>query len=467
LRTKIALIQCPAWGRQNPPLAISILATYLRRNDKEVYLFDLNNALFHEVKNEDKLSWQLSNEAFWENKAKVLEFASKYDRLLDYFVREILETEANIVGFSTFNSSKELSLLIASKIKKLDRNIKIIFGGPHCAPHIQGGVIIKDDTVDMIVIGEGEVTLNELIDIIEKRGDVDFCSGTWLRKEGKIIECGKRAPIKDLNELPFVDFSDFPLDAYSEPYRLPLYLSRGCPNKCVYCNENVFWQTYRFRSGKRVFEEMKYQLSKQKQVSHFDFVDSLVNASVNELSYLADLIIEEDLKITWGGQAMIRSFMTPELLKKLKRSGCVCLAYGMESGSQKVLDLMRKGFKVEEATRVIRDTHNAGIDAVTNFMFGFPGETDEDFEKTLDFITQNREYISTVNPSLAYTAIGVGTYLYDHPQEYNIDLSAGYLYWKSNDGKNTYEKRQERYEKFCKVVSFLGIKFSYPINIQK
>lgn len=133
----------------------------------------------------------------------------------------------------------------------------------------------------------------------------------------------------------------------------------------------------------------------------------------------------------------------------------------MESGSQKVIDLMRKGFRVEEAQRVIRDTHNEGIDVV---MFGFPGETDEDFEKTLNFVSQNKKYISTVNPSLAYTAIGMGTYLYEHPQEYDIDLTAGHILWRSKDGNNTYEKREERYKNSCKLVLSLGIKTSYSVT---
>lgn len=462
---KIALVQCPAWGRQNPPLALSMLSAHLRSKKKEVYLFDLNNKLFHKVKDEDKTLWQLNNEEFWENKSKVLKFASDYNELLDHFINEILETGVGIIGFSIFNSSKELSLLIASKIKKINENITIVFGGPHCAPHMQGKEIIKDNSVDMLVIGEGEVTLDEIVNLIDRYGKVDFCKGTWLKKNDEVVNCGNRDLIVDLNQLPFADFGDFTLDSYDEPYRLPIYLSRGCPNRCVYCNENSFWRGYRCRSGKRVFEEMNYHVNKHRGVTHFDFADSLVNANVKELFHMADLIIRERLEITWGGQAMIRPYMTPELLNKLKLSGCVCLAYGTESGSQKVLDLMKKGFTIGEAERVIRDTHDAGIDAVTNFMFGFPGETDEDFEKTLDFISRNREYISTVNPSLAYTAIGVGTYLYDHPEEYNIDLSLGYLFWKSNDGENTYEKRQKRYETFCKLVSSLGIKFSYPINI--
>ncbi len=464
---KIALVQCPAWGRLNPPLALSMLAAYLRSQGKEVLLFDLNNDLFHKVKEEDRALWHLGSESFWENKASVAKFVSDYKELLEDFVNQILQTETGLIGFSIFNSSTELSLFIAEKIKKLAPNKTIIFGGPNCAPHINGTEVIKSSAVDIMVIGEGELVLNEIINLFDKYGKVDFCKGTWLKKEGKVIDCGTGDLIEDLNLLPFADFGDFSLSAYTAPYRLPIYLSRGCPNRCVYCNESVFWRGYRHRSGARVFQELKHQTDKHKGVTHFDFSDSLVNANLKELSIMADLIIDNGLKITWGGQAVIRPYMTSDLLAKLKQSGCLALGYGIESGSQKVLSLMRKGFTVEEAERVIRDTHKAGIDVVTNFMFGFPGETDENFEETLQFVAKNKEYISTLNPSLAYTAIGVGTYLHAHPEEYGIDLSAGYLYWRTKDGQNTYEKRKIRYERFCRQALSLNINISYPVDLSK
>lgn len=457
---KIALIQCPAWGRQNPPLALAMLAAYLRNNGREVYVFDLNNKLFHQTREKDKELWHLSNEDFWEDKTKVLKIASDYKELIDDFINEILKTDANIIGFSVFNSSKEFSLLIANKIKNKAKDKIIIFGGPHCFPHMQGYEIIREDAVDIMVIGEGEVTLNELVAQIDILGRLDFCEGIWLKNDKKVVECGRRVSLIDLNKLPFADFSDFTLSLYAQPNRLPIYLSRGCPNRCVYCNENILWRGYRPRSGDRAFEEIKYQINRYSQVSHFDFADQLVNGNPQELSRLADLIIKEGLKITWAGQAIIRSYMTPELLNKLKRSGCVCLAYGFESGSQKVLNLMKKGFTVEDARQVIRNTHDAGIDAVVNFMFGFPGETEDDFMQTIEFITKNRDYISTVNPSRAYTAIGVGSYLYEHADEFELDLSQGHLFWKNKRGDNTYEIRQKRYETFCGIASSLGIKLN-------
>ena len=150
---KIALIQCPAWGRQNPPLALSMLSAYLKSQGKEVYNFDLNNRLFCRVKAEDKLLWQLSNEEFWEDKQKVLKFASDYKELIDDCINEVLQTDAAIIGFSIFNSSKEFSLLMAKEIKDKALDKIIIFGGPHCFPHVQGLQIIQEECVDVMVIG--------------------------------------------------------------------------------------------------------------------------------------------------------------------------------------------------------------------------------------------------------------------------------------------------------------------------
>ncbi|MCX5713908.1 MAG: hypothetical protein NT033_03675, partial [Candidatus Omnitrophica bacterium] len=250
---KIALVQCPAWGRQNPPLALAMLSAFLRSRGRDVYVFDLNNKLFHSVEDERKGLWQLSNESFWDNKASIEKFAAEYDELLNGFVDEVLETGATLIGFSVYSSSKEFSLLIAQKIKNIDRSKTIVFGGPQSAPHMQGGQIINNESVDLIAVGEGEVTLSDIVESIIKNGQPDYCKGTWLKKNGKVIDCGKEDLVSDLNELPFANFEDFQLDSYSEPFRLPIYFSRGCVNRCVYCNENIFWKGYRSRSGARAF----------------------------------------------------------------------------------------------------------------------------------------------------------------------------------------------------------------------
>lgn len=462
---KIALIQCPAWGRQNPPLALAILAGQLKNRDTDTYLFDLNNELFHKSNDQDKRLWQLSNEEFWQNRDAVSKLISRYDSVFQDFLDKIIQTDIDIAGFSVFNSSQETSLLIADRLRNKNNNLKIVFGGPQCALHMQGPEIIKSDSVDIIVTGEGEETLKELIDLCDKGEGLKTCRGICFKDSGRIIKCENRPTIKSLDELACANFEDFDLSSYDEPHRLPIYISRGCINKCVYCNENLFWGGYRQRSGKRVFDEMCFQLNRHNQVNHFDFVDSLVNANLKELINMADLIIENNLKITWAGQAIINHHMSCDIFKKLRQSGCVCLVYGIESGSQKVLGLMKKGYLMADAERVIKDTHNAGIDVVTNFMFGFPGEDESDFKQTLDFISRNKEYVSSVNPSPAYTAIGFDTYLYNHPEEFDVDLTAGHLFWKLRNGENTFEVRRQRYQSFCRYVLSLGIRLNYPVDI--
>lgn len=462
----IALIQCPAWGMQYPPLAVALLSAYLRRKGKEVCVFDLNSEIFHALPEEKRSLWQITNEHFWENNDFMAQFADEYSDYLGVFVDKIIAAEADIIGFSVFNSSQELSLIIAQKIKDRDPRKAIIFGGPQAAPHMQGSRIIKHDAVDAVVTGEGEITLNEMADLFFERGELQACRGAWVKKSDAIIYAPEREFIRDLDIIPDADFTDYALERFDCKGVLPLYFSRGCINRCVFCNDNLFWRGFRSRSGRRVHEEIRHQVKRHGIAYHFDFVDSLLNGNIKELSCLADLLIREGPKITWSGQAMVRSAMTPELLKRMKASGCVTISYGIESGSQKVLELMHKGFSIQEAEDVLRGTHEAGINVNANFMFGFPGESEEDFTATLEFITRNKESISTLNPSLAYTAIGAGTYLYEHAKEYKVDMRRGHLFWESEDGSNTYETRQGRYNAFCRHASSLGMHFSYPLKVE-
>lgn len=301
-KMKIALIQCPAWGRYNPPFALALLSAYLRCNGREVYAFDLNNELFHMLEEGTGSLWQLSNEAFWENKVRMAQFAVEHSELIDSFVDRILNSGCGIIGFSTFNSSKELSLIFARKIKLKDKSKIIIFGGPQAAPHMQGPDIIQHEAVDAIGVGEGEVSLLEFVELAETYREPRPCKGVWLKKDGKIIQGGERELIPDLNILPFADFSDFSLEGYEQPFKLPVYFSRGCVNRCVYCNENLFWHGHRTRNGERVHEEICFQVSRHKGVYNFEFTDSLVNGNVGELSRLADLLIRNGPEITWGGR---------------------------------------------------------------------------------------------------------------------------------------------------------------------
>ncbi|MBD3263962.1 MAG: radical SAM protein, partial [Candidatus Omnitrophica bacterium] len=148
----------------------------------------------------------------------------------------------------------------------------------------------------------------------------------------------------------------------------------------------------RYRSPEKVIEEIEFLLNKYK-VNQFEITDSIFNGSVSRVEKICDLIIEKRLDIVWSAKATLRKEMTYELLCKMKKSGCCALAYGVESGSPRVLRDMRKNLNLAEAEEVIKNTSRAGIQANCFFMIGYPTETEEDFELTLDFIRRNAPYI--------------------------------------------------------------------------
>jgi hypothetical protein len=197
-------------------------------------------------------------------------------------------------------------------------------------------------------------------------------------------------------------------------------------------------------------------------IDSFIFYDPLLNGNIRVLSRFCDLIndaVSQGVirQVKWSGEAIIRPEMTIELLKKMKRAGCCDLSYGMESGSQSVVESMGKRFKISDAETVIRATHDAGIGVTLNFMVGFPTETEEFFQETLDFIKRNREYIDWVMPSESFCYIDKGTYLYEHAEEFGVLSFPHTNFWKSIDGKNNYPERLRRFRIFCALADSLGI----------
>lgn len=442
---KIALVLAPFLYKRCPLIGLAYLAAKLKLSGHEVDIFDLNAEMDALGAGEEK-AW--SEELFTEG------YFNKHRAYFESQVENILQSQAKIIGFSMWTSTKHISLALARMIKQRDKNRLIVLGGPECSFYKDS--FIKDQSVDIVTLGEGEQTLAEIVQTYDMHGSVNFCSGTLLKINQKVIDCGERPEIKNLDSLPFPDFSGFIFDRYYSVRTLPIMFNRGCLRHCVFCNTAVTWKKCRPRSAKNIFAEMIYQRRKYPDLQRFEVEDSALNIDLKELSDLCDLINAGDLEISWGGSAIIHPGMDYDLLKKMALAGCSCLAYGLESGSQKVVDSMRKGFKIEEAERLIRDTHNAGIEVLLNIVIGFPNETEYDFLQTMNFIERNRDYIYSIAiPSEC--SIGNNTYLHTHPEEFNVTLNTG-AKWRTADGSNTHELRQKRMEDFNHFVNSIGVK---------
>jgi radical SAM superfamily enzyme YgiQ (UPF0313 family) len=460
---KVALIQTPCWGIVCPPYGIAVLAAYLRNIGHQVYIKDLNIEFYYEKRNKYTNEWNPENHSFWINPRTVSNFIFDHSEIIDKMVNDILNTEAEIIGFSIHFSSEHIAKEIARRIKEKDKKRTIVFGGPQASRVNSGFHLAGLDYVDFVVQGEGEITLGEIVRMSAINKNIDFCQGSILKRCGEVVDCGDRPLILDLDSLPFADFGDFDFSGYQEPFRLPISLSRGCPNRCIFCNEKPYWRSFRFRKAENVFLEIKYQIKKIGKIDYIDFSDSLINGNIKELEKLCGLIIAERLRIRWGGQAAVSKDMTYNLLLKMKKAGCICLNYGLETGSHRIMQSMGKILaKDADIDRVIQDAHNVGIDCILNFMFGFPGETEKDFQETLEFLSRNRDFIDMVNPSPGFCAFEKGSYAYGHPDEFDIVLGECGALWESKDGTNNYATRLERFERFLIRVKELEIKNFYP-----
>ena len=431
-----------------PPLSIASLCGVLRKEGYEVKGFDFNIVAFNRVPKKYKSFWKSDHSRYWSDKKLFYEitFPLLLKEFCQEWVRQILESKAQIIGFSVYFTSKWTALLLAKEIKKCGRDHTIIFGGPECS--LKTAKEFLNENVDKIVIGEGEYTLIELVNTLSKGNDIEI-PGVCMRRKNGIIYGGAREPIKHLDELPFPNFESLDLDEYkksSNQIFLPVMWSRGCLGKCAYCGHRIVWKCYREKSPEKVVSELIYLVQTYK-ISNFHIYDSSITWNPNRLEKICDYIINCGLEIKWDAFGRPDKEVTKELLGKLYKAGCRELRYGVESGSQKILEKMGRGTNVAVMQNVIRNTWNSGIKVVVHVVAGFPGESLKDFWKTVLFLLKNRKYLTRISPH--YCEIYPGTALQKDPLRYGIIFPKGIFTnpnaWKTKYPLNTYFIRVIRY----------------------
>ena len=464
---KTALVQCPVWWTVDPPLGLAQVAGCLSAAGHEVSVFDLNIELARARPKGYEDSWDWERHHLWNQPDAVARFFRDNSAAIDAALLRILRTGARLIGFSVYGGSQLASLELARRIKKADPSRKIVFGGQYLFLETNARAVMADPAVDAVVRGAGEEAVMELAAGLALAGELPTAPGTLVRRAGRVTDGGPAKPLRDLDSLPYADFRGFPLELYDVSERLPIQASRGCVWRCRYCSSHPFWPGYAAMSGERVFAEILEQKRRHAGKTHFEFYDLTANGDVKSLARLAELIVA-DIRANgkknffgWKINAIIRPEMTRPLLDTLCAANCHDIIYGIESGSPRVLKLMNKPFALETAERVLRDTHEAGITTVGNFMFGFPGETEADFQLTLDFIRRNRASFDRVYASATFTSLEEGSYLSGHREEFGIrpdgERGAHHLYWETEDGSNDYLVRLDRYERFRRLALELGI----------
>jgi len=467
---KVALIQCPAFGIDRPPIALAYLAGSLRKEGHQADIYDLNIDLYSKTEERNKKFWDFDYIFQWSNQEYFYDIGLLLDEHFKNWAGRIASDKPDVIGFSVQSSSLLSSLTLAKHIKNALPSNPIIFGGPLTSTfgqveHIYSLFGITESSVpespiiDIVVLGEGEETLKEILKRLENKESLHGCNGTISVKNKEIIRNDARTLIKDLDDIPFPDFDGFPQN-YKYKNRLPFLGSRGCIRACVFCDDCGMWKYYRTRSTQNMIEEIR--LRKSQGAEFLEFNDLLINGNLKQLLDLCNLLIKEKISIPWGGSAAIRPEMDLNLLKKMSQAGCRYLNYGIESGSSKVLKEMNKGFSLQAAEKNIKDTYNAGIQPCTNWIVGFPTETKKDFTDTLKFIKRNHKFIKSglmVNNFI----LKANSFLFNHTKKYNIEFDAGGNWFCP---QNSRTEREKRFRLFNKFVALKGLEVAHKTIIE-
>jgi len=298
-------------------------------------------------------------------------------------------TDADVVGLTAMTPTVNTAASIAHYIKQANSNSTVILGGAHA-------ILLPEETlatipeVDVIVRGEGEETIIDLLRALEHKQPLSKIQGISYRQDGKVISTDARSAIVDLDSLPFLAYHLLPMRGYRPhpPHgrALPfaaIITSRGCPYRCSYCSKPVFGDNYRGQSSKRVVDEIAYHKRKF-GIKEFAFYDDVFTLDKQRAYAIADEIIERGLKIDWTCETRV-NLVDKELLRYLKQAGCYSIAYGIESGSQEIVNTLNKDITLEQAEEAVSLSREVGLQTIGYFMIGSPGESPETIRQTIQF----------------------------------------------------------------------------------
>lgn len=294
--------------------------------------------------------------------------------------------QPTLVGVSCMTHTWDAAKQLVSALRDALSESKIVVGGPHVTGW-RDECLSECEQIDFAIVGDGEETLTELCEALESGGSLSCIEGLAWRKGDNVVVNPPRQPARDLDSIPYPDYSLIDLHRYRPSigfYRaLPsvnMITSRGCPHRCTFC---VSDGRLRLRSVRSVLDEMEL-LIREYGVRHVTFYDEGLTVSKERTLEICEGMIERGIMIPWCANARVDE-IDEQQLSKMKQAGCWKLLYGIESGVQKNLDAVRKGVTLEQCRRAVELTKRAGIETFGTFLFGIPGETYEEALKTIEF----------------------------------------------------------------------------------
>lgn len=347
-------------GGKNTPLNLAYLAAYLRENKKNVDVDIID--------------------------------AEGLDMTFEQLQAQVDAFSPDIVGITCPTAAYYNILKICKDLKEKDSHLKIVLGGSH--PTALPEQTLRETGCDAVCIGEGEITIVELVEVWENGRSLHDIPGlAYLdAASGEPVITGKRQYIKDLDTVPFPAKDLLPVHKYFLPptkrikseRATNMITSRGCPFNCHFCMAKTMWSRgTRLRSVENVLAEIQVNVEQYK-LFEFSFHDELFTLKRERVIKLCHGIIDAGWDISWVCMARVES-VDLEMMKLMKKAGCGKIGFGFESGSVRMLKRMNKQARMEDAYKAAAMCKDAGIQINGTFILGYPGENEESIQETIGF----------------------------------------------------------------------------------
>jgi len=342
---------------------------------------------------------------------------------------EIEERKPDIVGISCpFTSQVANATRVSEIAKDIDAEILTILGGPHTS--VRATQVLEDaNSVDIAVIGEGEYTTLDIAKHYKGKKRISEIQGIAYRTGEDIVLNSQRTFIRNLDSLPFPAYHLVDMEKYLRPerirYRSTQYLreismitSRGCPHSCIFCSIHLHMgKVWRAHSEEYVIRHIEHVVNDY-GVEHIHFEDDNLTLDTKRFEAILDGIIQRGVKFSWDVPNGIRADrLTMDLLRKMKKTGCVKMTIGVESGNQFTLDnIIHKNLRLEDVIKTAKMCRELTIPLSAFYVIGFPGEKMENIRQTIDFaLMLKKEY--AVDMYLLVATPLYGTKLYEICEE--------------------------------------------------
>ena len=333
--------------------------------------------------------------------------------------KELLKRKPDLVALTALTPTIGRALETAQVVKETLPDSIVVMGGYH--PTFNFIETLEDENVDIVIRGEGEYIMLNLVQALENQSSLHDVKGIVFEdKNSKEIVVNPEAPlIQDLDELPFPALNLLPMKKYRlldmDTHMTTMITTRGCPMQCSFCSSAAMHgKKIRERSVENIVDEIEY-LKTNYDIDTIAFMDDTFTLKKRKVMAICDEILKRNIEIMWGCTSRVDT-LDEKLLKKMKEAGCITIFIGVESADQQQLDNMCKNTTIAKIENAFKIAHKLKIRTIASVALGMPGDTKEIMNKTVKFVHKLKPNYAIYSLATPYP----GTRFYKEAFEKNL-----------------------------------------------